>query len=108
MKLKINDTIKVTLGKDRGKIGKIEKIFPKKNAILVSGVNIYKKHLKAQGENKPGGIVDLPKPLNIAKVALICHKCHQPTRIGFQGQAKKKVRICRKCQKPLDGGTSKK
>ncbi|MBU1085568.1 MAG: 50S ribosomal protein L24 [Candidatus Beckwithbacteria bacterium] len=98
MKLKVNDTIKVTLGKDRGKTGKIEKIFPKKNMVQVPGINVYKKHLKAQGESKPGGIIDLVKPMYVSKVALICPKCQKITRVGYQGQGKKKVRICKKCK----------
>jgi len=108
MKLKVGDTVKVTLGKDRGKTGKIEKVLPKHNTLVVSGVNLYKKHLKSQGEKKPGGIIDITKPLNTAKVVLICPKCHQPTRVGYQGKAKKKIRICRKCSKPINGGTTKK
>lgn len=108
MKLKVGDTVKVTLGKDRGKTGKIEKVLPKHNTLVVGGVNLYKKHLKSQGEKKPGGIIDITKPLNVAKVVLICPKCHQPTRVGYQGEAKKKTRICRKCSKPINGGTTKK
>lgn len=101
MKLKLNDQVKVTLGKDRGKIGKIEKVFLQRQAVIVTGVNIYKKHLKKQGDNKPGGIIDLPKPLGMAKVALICPKCHLQTRVGFTGEGKKKIRICKKCHQPL-------
>lgn len=101
MKLKINDTVKVTLGKDRGKTGKVEKVLPKINAVVVAGINLYKKHKKAQGEKQPGGIIEILKPLNVAKVALVCPKCHQPTRIGYQDQDTKKVRICKKCHKPI-------
>lgn len=101
MKLQVGDQVKITLGKDRGKTGKIEKVFPKKNAVLVTGINVFKKHLKAQGQDKPGGIIDVTRPLNIAKVALICPKCHQSTRVGYQGESRKKIRLCRKCQKPL-------
>ena len=110
MKLKLNDTVKATLGKDRGKTGKIEKVLPRQNAVIVTGLNLYKKHLKAQGENKPGGIIDIAKPLNAAKVALICPHCKKPTRVGYQlGKTKQtKVRICRQCQKPIDSGSSQK
>lgn len=100
MKLKIGDTIKVTLGKDRGKTGKVERVLPAKNSVVVAGVNMYKKHVKKQGD-KAGQIVDLPRPLTLAKVALICPHCHQPTRIGFTVEKKNKIRICRKCQKNL-------
>lgn len=102
MKFKVGDTVKITLGKDRGKTGKIEKVLPKSQAVIVTGLNLYKKHLKARGEGKPGSLVDLPRPLTLAKISLICPKCHEVTRIGFEGQAKKKIRICKKCTKPID------
>lgn len=100
MKLKIGDTVKVTLGKDRGKTGKIEAVLPKRNSVVVAGTNMYKKHVKRSGD-KAGQIVDLARPLNAAKVALICPHCHQPTRVGYQGEGKKKTRICKKCKKNL-------
>ncbi|MDZ7587433.1 MAG: 50S ribosomal protein L24 [Patescibacteria group bacterium] len=101
MKFKINDTIKVTLGKDRGKTGKIEAVLIKSHRVVVPGINIYKKHLKKQGDKQPGGILEFPRPLALSKIALICPQCHLPTRIGFEGFKKKKVRICKKCRKPL-------
>jgi len=100
MKLKIGDTVKVTLGKDRGKTGKIEAVRPQINSVIVAGANMYKKHVKKQGD-KAGQIVDLARPLNAAKVALICPHCHQPTRVGYQGEGQKKVRVCKKCAKKL-------
>ncbi|MCX6816923.1 MAG: 50S ribosomal protein L24 [Candidatus Beckwithbacteria bacterium] len=102
MKFKVGDTVKITLGKDRGKTGKIEKVLLKSNAVTVTGLNLYKKHLKARGEGKAGSMVDLARPLNLAKISLICPKCHSVTRIGFEGAAKKKLRICKKCGKPID------
>lgn len=101
MKFKLNDTVKIILGKDRGKTGKIEAILAKTNQVIVPGVNMYKKHAKKQGDKQPGGIFDLPRPLALSKIALICPHCHLQTRIGFQGTKKKKLRICKKCQKPL-------
>lgn len=95
MKFKKGDEILVTAGKDRGKRGKIEKVIPKKQAILVAGVNIYKRHLKPRGQDKPGGIIDITKPLSVAKIALICPKCGKPTRVGYQMGG---VRFCRKCK----------
>lgn len=101
MRFKLNDTVKVTLGKDRGKTGKIEAILAKTNQVVVPGVNMYKKHAKKQGDKQPGGILDLARPLALSKIALICPQCHLPTRIGFEGAKKKKLRICKKCRKPL-------
>jgi len=99
MKLKKGDTVLVTAGKDRGRQGKIKQVFPKKNKALVEGVNKYKKHLKAQGQDKPGGIIDIEKPLPFANLALICPACKQPTRVGYQvNKDGSKQRICRKCK----------
>ena len=99
MKLKKGDQVIVTAGKDKGRKGKIEKIFPKLGRALIPGVNIYKRHLKPQGEKKPGGIVDITKPMPVSNLAAVCPKCSQPTRIGYQVDKKgKKYRICRKCQ----------
>jgi large subunit ribosomal protein L24 len=104
MKIKLNkgDTVQVLVGKDRGKTGKVEKVLPKKNMVLVSGVNMYKRHLKPQGKNKPGGIVDITKPLPVSKVALVCKKCNQPTRTGFLiDKSGAKIRICKKCKQVI-------
>lgn len=107
MKFKLNDTIKVTLGKDRGKTGKIEAVLTKANKVIVGNINIYKKHLKKQSDKQPGGIIDMPRPLALSKIALICPKCHLATRIGYDGVKQKKVRICKKCHKPIDSGGKK-
>lgn len=99
MKLRKGDTVKIIAGKDRGKQGKIEKVFPKGGLVLIPGINMYKKHVKPRGEGKPGGIIDLVKPLSVANVALLCPKCGKQTRAGFQvDKSGEKHRICRKCK----------
>lgn len=98
MKLKKGDQIIVIRGKDKGRKGKIEKVFPKTNKVLIPGINIYKKHARPQSERKPGGIIEIVKPLPASNVALICSKCGKPTRIGYQVDKAGKNRICRKCQ----------
>lgn len=100
MKLKIGDSVKVTIGKDRGREGKIEKIFPKKGTILIPGINMYKKHVKGS-QGVKAGIYDLPRPLAVSKVALVCPKCKKATRVGFRFAGKEKVRICKKCKKQI-------
>lgn len=102
MKLKKGDLIQVTVGKDNGRQGRIERVFLDRDAILVPGVNQYKKHRKPQGENRPGEIATLDRPINVSKVALVCPKCKQLTRIGYRFVGDKKERICRKCDKPID------
>lgn len=105
MKFKKGDQVIVTAGKDKGRRAKIEKVLPSQNKVFLPGVNVYKKHLKPQGEKKPGGIVEISKPLAVSNVALVCPKCGQPTRIGFRlqppstkGEKSVKNRYCRKCQ----------
>lgn len=100
MKLRKGDEIMVTVGKDRGKRGKIEQTFPKDSMVLVPGLNMFKKHVKPRGQGNPGGIVDITKPLKVANLALVCPNCGKPTRIGYKTDGEK-TRICRKCQKVL-------
>ncbi len=98
MKLKKGDNIKVVKGKDKGKEGKIEEIFPKINKVVVNNVNQVKRHLKARSQEQPSEIITLTKPLQIANVALVCPKCHLQTRVGFKIDNKNKIRVCKKCK----------
>lgn len=99
MKIKKQDKVLVTAGKDKGKTTTVERVFPKEGKVLLVGANLYKKHLKPRGEGKPGGIVEIPRPLPVANVALICPKCNQPTRVGYQITTEgEKLRICQKCK----------
>lgn len=99
MKLKKGDKIKVMVGKDKGKEGAIEKIVA--GRITVAGVNVFKKHSKPRGEGQKGQIMDITKPISSAKVALICPKCKQVTRVGYKIVKDEKVRVCRKCDQEL-------
>lgn len=101
MKLKKNDTIVVTIGKDKGRTGKIEKVFPKLGEVLVAGINVVKKHTKRRDEKNPGGIIDITKPINSSKVALMCPSCNKPTRVGYLVTKTEKIRVCRKCGKKI-------
>lgn len=98
LKLKKGDTVKVVVGKDKGKEGKIEAAFTKEGRVLVAGVNMYKRHLKARSQTQPSEIITITKPLPVSNVALICPKCKLITRVGFNMEGKDKVRICRKCK----------
>lgn len=98
MKLKKGDDIKVIRGKDKGKTGKVEKVMTKADMVIVPGVNLYKRHLKARSQNEKSEIKTVTKPLPISNVRLICPKCKLPTRVGFKVTNGKKERICRKCK----------
>jgi large subunit ribosomal protein L24 len=101
IKFKKADKVKITSGKDKGREGKIENVFPEANKALIPGINMYKKHVKGSGEQK-GGIFDLPRPINFSKFALVCPKCKKNTRVGFKFVDDQKVRICKKCKKEID------
>lgn len=105
-KFRINDTVIITSGKDKNQTGKITSVNPVDNMVLVEGKNTYKRHIKPQG-NKEGQVVELSRPLNVAKVQLICPSCNKPTRVGFDGEGKNKARICKKCRAVISVETKK-
>ena len=94
MKLKKGDLVKIVSGKDKGKTGKIGKV-------LVTGVNQYKRHMKARAQGQSSEIVTVTKPLASTNVALICPHCKLQTRIGFRVEKNGKIRVCRKCDKKI-------
>ena len=98
MKIKKGDKVKIMLGKDRGKEGTVEYVLGKDNKIFVGGTNLYKRHVRKM-QNIEGGIINLPKPMDISNVVLICPNCKKITRVGFKIVGTDKVRICKKCQK---------
>ena len=100
-KFKVGDSVRITAGKDKSREGKVEKVFTSKTELLIPGVNIYKKHVKGASGQK-GGIYDIPRPLSVAKLALVCPKCKKITRVGFKFVGSAKVRFCKKCGKEID------
>lgn len=97
MKIKKGDQIVVTAGKDKGKRGKVEKVIGYDHAVVVAGVNMYKRHAKKRDEKTPAAIIEITKPLTVSNVALICPKCKKPTRIGYSVSGKEKQRMCKSC-----------
>lgn len=99
MKIKKGDIVKIMTGKDRGKSGKVLVVFPKENKITTEGINLMKKHKRAKRANEKGQTVEVPKPMNISKIMLVCPHCGKPTRVGFKiNENKTKFRICKKCK----------
>jgi large subunit ribosomal protein L24 len=99
-----NDNVVVISGKDRGKRGRVLRLVPSKNRLIVEGVNFVKKHTKPNpGQNVKGGIVEHEAPLHASNVQLVCPDCGAQTRIGRRvlGDGRK-VRICRKCDGVVD------
>jgi large subunit ribosomal protein L24 len=104
-KLRVEDTIQVITGKDKGKRGRILKIFRDKDRVVVEGINIVKKARKRRNQQDRGGIVEIEAGIHSSNVMIVCKKCG-PTRIGYklendsEGKAVK-TRICRKCGEVL-------
>jgi large subunit ribosomal protein L24 len=82
MKLKKNDSIVVIAGNYKGKTGKILKVFPKENRVIVEGVNIRKRHTKANQKNPQGGIMEKEASINVSNVMILDPKTNEKTRIG--------------------------
>ena len=101
MKLKKGDNVQVIRGREKGKKGAIEKVFPKENKVLIAGLNIYKRHFKSRIQNKPSEIIDITKPLPLVNVALVCPNCKKLTRVAFKIVNEEKVRVCAKCDKKI-------
>ena len=99
-----NDNVLVTTGKDRGKRGRVLKVLPEKNRLVVEGVNFIKRHTKPNPQrNVKGGVVEREASLHASNVQLVCPECGKPTRLGRKvlGDGRK-VRICRKCEGVVD------
>lgn len=103
MKLKKGDKVAVIAGKDKGKEGSIEKLYKKANKVLILNINIYKKHVKKSEKMPQGGVIDLPRPIDVSKIMFICPKCNKKTRIGYKVDKNKKNRVCKKCDEKISG-----
>lgn len=101
MKIKKNDNVLVISGKYRGKSGKVEKVSPKKNQVMVAGVNIMKKSTKHSKKAPKGGIIEITVPVPVSNVMIICNKCNKPVRVSYKLINNKKTRICKKCSEQL-------
>ncbi|MCD6471394.1 50S ribosomal protein L24 [bacterium] len=99
MKIKKGDTVEIIKGKDKGRRGRVLKVFPKKNKLIVEGLNLLYRHTRPRREGEKGQRVQFSAPINISNVMLVCPKCHKKTRIGFRIlNDGRKVRQCKKCK----------
>ncbi len=102
MKIKKGDQVLIISGKDRGRTSKVLRVFPKKDSVLVEGINLKKKHVRPKKEGEKGQIVEMSQPLNISNVKLICPRCKKATRIRYKIEKEKKYKICKKCGQDLN------
>ena len=102
MKVKKNDTVLVITGKDAGKTAKVLVANPKANKVVVDGINVQKKHKKARSANEVSEIVSQSGAIDASNVMVVCPVCNKATRVAYQVEGDKKVRICKKCGAILD------
>jgi large subunit ribosomal protein L24 len=98
-KIRKGDTVLVITGDDKGKKGEVHRVIPANSTLLVSGINLIKKHQKRSGDVKTqAGIIEREDVIEIGKVALVCKNCGKPTRVGFKTfEDGHKSRVCKKC-----------
>jgi large subunit ribosomal protein L24 len=101
-KIRREDTVLVIKGKERGKTGVVRQVIPRERRVIVTGVNIVKRHMRPRAE-RPGGIIEREGAIHVSNVMIICKSCNKPTRVGFRlGKGGSKGRFCRHCDQPLD------
>jgi large subunit ribosomal protein L24 len=105
--LKVNDQVEVITGKDKGRVGKILRVYKKTDKALVERINMIKRHTKARAEGQEGQIVEKEAPIHISNLMLVCPKCTNTARVANKTlEDGTKVRICKKCSESVE--TSKK
>lgn len=101
-KIKKEDIVQVTKGKDKGKKGRVLKIYSAANKALVEGVNMVKKHKRQTRQDQQGGVVSIELPISISNIMVVCKNCSQPARIGFKALADgTKARFCKSCNEAI-------
>lgn len=99
-----NDKVKVLSGKEKGRQGKVLKVFNERETALVERLNFVKRHTRAGGKaGQHGGIIEKEAPIRLTKLMLVCPKCSKPTRTGTRIlEDKTRVRYCKKCNEQLE------
>jgi large subunit ribosomal protein L24 len=106
--LKVNDQVEVITGKDKGRVGKIIKIYTKSDKALVERINMIKRHTKARAAGQEGQIVEKEAPIHVSNLKLVCPKCTNTVRVASKTlDDGTKVRICKKCSESVEPSKKK-
>jgi len=97
MKLKKGHNVIVTSGKEKGKKGKITRVYPEDFRVMVEGVNVKQRHRKPTKSGEKGQTIEKQNPIALGNVRLICSKCNKAVRVGYKIEEKNKIRVCKKC-----------
>lgn len=98
MKIKKGDTVLIINGKSRTKSGKVLRVFPKEEKLIVEGANIVKRHIKPRQATEKGQIIEKPSKIHSSNVKLLCPSCNKPTRVGTASKGTDKYRVCKRCK----------
>ena len=101
-KIRKGDTVRVLLGKDRGKRAKVMAVLPQKSRVLVEGVNMVKKHIRPKRSGEKGQRVSVAAPIHISNVQLVCPACKKGTRILVKRDQGGATRVCKKCNEEIN------
>ncbi len=101
--IKKDDFVRVTTGKDRGKQGRVLRVFPEEGRLIVERLNMIKRHTRPTQQTQQGGIIEREGKIHISNVMIVCTRCERGVRVGSRYlEDGKKVRICRRCDEVLD------
>lgn len=102
VKIRKDDKVVVTTGKDKGKTGKVLRVYPKEGRVLVSGLNLVKRAIRPTHDMPQGGIIEKESPISISNVMLFCNKCNRGVRVGIKRLPDgTRMRYCKKCELEL-------
>jgi len=113
-RIKKEDNVLITKGKDRGRTGAVRKVLPpgrktdkwgraEPGRVVITGINMVKRHMRPRGPQQPGGIIERESPIAWSNTALVCVACQKPARVGFRMAGDdKKVRYCKRCDANID------
>jgi large subunit ribosomal protein L24 len=103
VQIRKNDSVMVIAGRERGKTGKVLRVIPEKDAVIIERVNMIKRHTRPKGPQQPGGIVEKEASLHTSNIMIMCDKCNAPVRIGHKTLGDgNKIRICRRCGEAIE------
>jgi large subunit ribosomal protein L24 len=103
VQIRKNDSVMVISGKERGKTGKVLRVNPQEDAVIIERINVVKRHTKPRGPQQAGGIIEKEASIPASNIMIMCDKCNAPVRIGQKVLADgNKVRLCRRCGEALD------
>jgi large subunit ribosomal protein L24 len=101
-KIRRNDIVQVVSGRDEGKKGKVLRLFPLEKRAIVEGINLVKKHQRRTQQDQQARITQIPSPIDLSNLMLVCKNCSKPTRVGKVILADgTSSRICKKCKEPV-------